>query len=65
MILARDLILFALFNELYEFKPYGFPSPYLLMVVFLDLALTGRMALPEIVWAFLFPFFSRPGFKSI
>ena len=64
MILAKDLILFALFKELYEFKPYGF-SDYLLMVVFLDFALTGLMFLPLIVCAFLFPFFSRFGFKSI
>jgi len=48
MILAKDLILFALFKELYEFKPYGF-SDYLLMVVFLDFALAGLMFLPLIV----------------
>jgi len=64
MILARDLILFALFKELYEFKPYGL-SDYLLIVVFLDLALAGLIYFPLIVLAFLFPFFSRPGFKSI
>lgn len=64
MMLAKDLILFALFKELYEFKPYGF-SDALLMVVFLDFALTGLIFFPLIVWAFLFPFFSRPGFKSI
>jgi hypothetical protein len=48
MILAKDLILFALFKELYEFNPYGF-SDYLLIVVFLDFALTGLMFLPLMV----------------